>query len=267
MLKDQIYCCIMKVYSQLSSRRAKCLYNQAEESEYINHSPHFNVVSKTLNKPEITPLLYDLVRYSAKPIAGIETDFAIDSSGFRCSTFGEYCNYTHGTAKTHNWLKVHICTGVKTNIIADVVITDEHGADSPQFKRLVQRTAENFQVKKVVADAAYSSSLNHEIVDRLGATAYIPFKKNATGESKDSKLWTHAFHYFQLRREEFLEQYHKRSNAETTFSAIKAKFGETIKSKNRTAQVNEMLCKIIAYNITVLIHSMYDFGISLNYLM
>lgn len=31
---------------------------------------------------------------------------------------------------------------------------------------------------------------------------------------------------------------------------------ETIKSRNRIAQKNEMLCKIIAYNITVLIREM-----------
>ncbi len=259
-IRDIIFCSILKVYSQLSSRRAQCLFKQAVEDNHISKNIHYNAISRTLLKKEITPLLYDLVRYSARPLASVETDFAIDSSGFRCSTFGEYCNYAHGTAKTHNWLKVHICTGVKTNIIADVVITDEHGADSPQFKKLVQRTADNFQVKKIVADAAYSSSLNHEIVDRLGAKAYIPFKKNATGESKDSKIWTHAYHYFQLKREEFLEHYHKRSNAETTFSAIKAKFGETIKSKNRTAQINEMLCKIIAYNITVVIREMIEFG-------
>lgn len=50
-------------------------------------------------------------------------------------------------------------------------------------------------------------------------------------------------------------------NAESTFSAIKNKFGETIKSRNRIAQENEMLCKIIAYNLTVLICAMFDLKI------
>lgn len=265
-LRDLVFCCVMKVYSQLSSRRSQCLFKQAAENFEISENIHYNAISRTLLKKEITPLLYDLVRYSAQPLASIETDFAVDSSGFRCSSFGEYCSYAHGIAKTHNWLKVHICTGVKTNIVADVVITREHRADSPQFKRLVQRTAENFNVKKVMADAAYSSSMNHELVHRLGATAYIPFKKNATGESKDSKIWKHAFHYFQLHQDEFYENYHKRSNAETTFAAIKKKFGETIKSKKRTAQINEMLCKIIAYNITVVIREMMEFGFNLDHM-
>jgi len=59
-----------------------------------------------------------------------------------------------------------------------------------------------------------------------------------------------------MNKDEFLDHYHKRSNAEATFAAIKKKFGESIKSKNRVAQENELLCKIIAYNITVLIHEM-----------
>jgi hypothetical protein len=38
----------------------------------------------------------------------------------------------------------------------------------------------------------------------------------------------------------------KRSDIEVTNAAIKRKFGETLKSKNPTAQVNELLAKIIA---------------------
>lgn len=55
--------------------------------------------------------------------------------------------------------------------------------------------------------------------------------------------------------------YHKLSNIEATNAAIKRKFGETLKSKNPTAQVNELLAKIIAYNLTVVIHGMYENGI------
>jgi len=45
---------------------------------------------------------------------------------------------------------------------------------------------------------------------------------------------------------------------ETTFGAIKQKFGESLKSKKRVSQVNQLLCKAIAYNITVLIHEMFE---------
>jgi transposase/predicted nucleic acid-binding Zn finger protein len=262
-LADQIFCCIMKEYSQLSSRRAKHLYNEAVQRQQISCNPHFNVVTRTLNKKEMAPLLHRLVQLSAQPLASIEADFAIDSSGFRCSSFGAYCEYMHNEKRMHNWLKAHICTGVYTNVVTDIVITDENAGDSPQFKKLIRNTAKNFPIGEVCADMAYSSRKNYEIVGQYGGTAYIPFKKNATGGSRGSPLWKRAYHYFQLHKDEFMEHYHKRSNVESTFSAIKKKFGETIKSKNRVAQENELLCKIIAYNLTVLIHEMIELdGIS-----
>jgi hypothetical protein len=95
---------------------------------------------------------------------------------------------------------------------------------------------------------------------------YIPFKKNAFGSARGSSMWKKMYHYFQLNRDEFLKHYHKRSNIESTNAAIKRKFGETLKSKNRIAQENELLAKIIAYNLTVVIHEMYENGIDPEFL-
>jgi transposase len=261
-LRDLIFCSILKTYSKKSSRTAHHLYNEAFRKQYISYSPHANAIPKTLLRPEITPILYDLVHLTALPFADIDNNFAVDSSGFSCSSFGAYCEHAHGTKRMHNWLKVHICTGIRSNIISDVIITDEYQADSPQFKKLLLNTSKFFNINEVSADLAYSSRKNLEIVDKLGGTPYIPFKKNATGKARGSALWNKTFHYFQLHREEFDNYYHKRSNAEATFHAIKRKLGENLQSKNRVAQENEMLCKIISYNITVLIRSMVKMGIT-----
>src|SRR3989338_8458190 len=122
-------------------------------------------------------------------------------------------------------------------------------------------TQGGFIMNEVSADKAYSSRDNYAAVRDVGGQAYIPFKNNATGKQKGSPLWRKMFLYFQLNQEEFYEHYHKRSNVETTFSAVKKKFGETLKSKNPKAQENELLCKLIAYNITVLIQEMHELGI------
>lgn len=69
------------------------------------------------------------------------------------------------------------------------------------------------------------------------------------------------YHYYHYRRDEFLARYHRRSNAESTFAAIKAKFGERIRSETEAAQINEMLLKILCHNICVVIQSTYELGI------
>ena len=43
---------------------------------------------------------------------------------------------------------------------------------------------------------------------------------------------------------------------------IKKKFGETLKSKTWTSQVNELLCKVICHNICILIAELDAFDIN-----
>jgi transposase len=261
-LKEEMFCAIQKVYSQLSSRRAYSLYRNAEERGQIAKLPNFNAINKLLNKEEITPLLHRLLAISALPLSGVETTFAPDSSGFRTSQFNQYGVEKYGTKKAHKWVKAHIFVGTKTNVVVSARITDEDGADSPQYEPMVLEAHNNgFEIKEIDADMAYSSRANYNLADEIGAIAFIPFKSNATGRSGGSPVWYKMFHYFQMNRDEFMEHYHKRSNAESTFMMIKAKFGDKLKSKNWIAQVNELLCKLIAHNIVVLIHEMHELKI------
>jgi len=265
-IHETLFCAIQKFYSQLSSRRAHGLCQNATERGQIEHAPNFNQPSILFRNPEMTPILQELVTLSALPVAGIEVDFAGDSTGFRTTQFSAYNGMKHGQKKEHQWVKAHLCAGVKTIIVAAVAIPDSNGGDSSQFGPLVRKTSEGFTINEVSADLAYSSRLNLQLVANEGGKANIPFKKNATGKSRGSMLWSKMYHYFQLNRDDFMEHYHKRSNIEATNAAIKRKFGETLKSKNPTAQVNELLAKFIAYNLTVVIHEMYENGIQLEFL-
>ena len=96
-----------------------------------------------------------------------------------------------------------------------------------------------------------------------GAVPYIPFKSNSVPDSRGSygaksELWTRMYHFYALNRAEFLEHYHKRSN---TFHMIKAKFGQRLRSKTLTAQINEALCKVLCHNLCVVIQSVRELGI------
>ncbi|MCK4416500.1 MAG: hypothetical protein KAU84_05030 [Thermoplasmatales archaeon] len=56
----------------------------------------------------------------------------------------------------------------------------------------------------------------------------ICFKETVNGRIYEMReggaLWRKTFHYFQLHKEEFMDHYHKRSNAETVFAMMKRKF-------------------------------------------
>src|SRR6202022_2628564 len=160
----------------------------------------------------------------------------------------------------HDWVKAHAICGAKTNIVTAVEIGERDANDSPFFKALVEKTAENFVVKEVPADKAYLSHDNLALVEKLGGTAYVPFKSNsAQGEA--GSLWERMYFYFQFQRETFLKHYHQRSNAESTFSMVKAKFRDHVRSKMDVAMKNEVLCKFLCHNICCLHQSQCELGI------
>ncbi len=112
---------------------------------------------------------------------------------------------------------------------------------------------------------------NFDYAAQNGMDIFIPFKSHHSGirysGKRFSTAWTNAFHYFNLHRAEFIQNYGKRSNIEAAFGALKAKFGGTLKSKTFSAQKNEALCKVICHNISCLIHSMNEFGITPEFLL
>ena len=154
------------------------------------------------------------------------------------------------------WLKAHVMTGVKTNVISSVTISEGDSNDAPYFPKLVRKTAERFSVSEVSADKAY---LNLGVVENVHATPYIPFKSNSG--SSGSAAWERMWHLYALKRESFLRHYHQRSNVEATFSAVKRKFGECVRSRLPAAQFNEVLLKCLCHNLSMLVHSIHELGI------
>jgi len=77
-----------------------------------------------------------------------------------------------------------------------------------------------------------------------------------------SELWSRMYHFYALNRAEFLQHYHKRSNVETTFHMIKSKFGQRLRSRTLTAQINEALCMVLCHNLCVVIQSMHELNIT-----
>ena len=118
---------------------------------------------------------------------------------------------------------------------------------------------------KVTADKAYSSRPNVELVASVGAEPYIPFRANSKEVSRwapDAPAWRKLFHLYNYRRDEFLLHYHARSNAESTFSSMKRVFGDTLRSRTDVTRVNELLLKVIAYNIVCVVHSIFELGVT-----
>ncbi len=268
-LSDMLYGMGLKVYSTLSTRRAMSGIRDAVADGRMGKEPSFSTPIRYFEREDVTPVLRQLIQASALPFRGVEVDFAIDSSGFATTAYNRWFEHKWGhveSKKAVKWAKLHIMCGVQSNIITVADATASMSADSPYLADFVRITAENFPVRDVSADMAYSSRKNLHAVANVGGTPYIPFKTGAVAKPKGWReadpLWAQMFHHFTLRQADFNRHYHLRSNVETCFHMIKAKFGDKLRAKSDTAMVNEVLVKVVCHNICVLIRAMYALGIT-----
>src|SRR5579875_312990 len=155
---DMAFAAISKVYAGLSARRFDTDVREAAAKGLTDVAPHYNSVLAYLADPEMTPALEQLVTLSALPLAGVEQDFAMDSTGFSTCNYVRWFDHKWGREqKRQDWVKLHATTGVLTNVITTAVVTPHVGegtSDSKQFPALLAGTAQHFTMREVSADKA-----------------------------------------------------------------------------------------------------------------
>ena len=128
----------------------------AHSKGYLSRVPHFNSICNYLENPELTPILYSLITETSLPLKSVEVDFAADSSGFTTSRFVRWFDHKYGTVRQqHEWVKVHLMCGVRTNIVTAVEIRDKDASDTKLLPDLVDTTAKNFTISEISADKGY----------------------------------------------------------------------------------------------------------------
>jgi hypothetical protein len=260
-LRDAAFAAIMKVYTTLPCRLAEFDLHEAAARGHLGSVGHYNFVQVFLRQPSTTPLLESLIEASAVPLRVIEDgQYAVDSTGFSTVYYDRWFEQKHGKLHAqHPWVKLHVMAGTATHGITSARVTPE--GDAPQLPELLRRTRRYFDVRELSADKAYSSVHNHDVLEEAGVAAYIPFKDNAVINPR-AEAWSRNLCEFLLHQERFLPHYHRRSNVETVFAMIKAKFGGSVLSRSPVAQVNEVLAKCVAHNLCCVVKAIFTAGLA-----
>jgi SWIM zinc finger len=142
---DMAFAAVSKIYGGMSARRSDSDVREAASKGLTSQDPHFNSVLRYLRSPEMTPILRSLVELSALPLKAVETDFAADATGFSTCRFVRWYDHKWGSegdaksAKKREWVKLHAMTGVRTNIVTAVEITDGAATTPSTFARCSPR--------------------------------------------------------------------------------------------------------------------------------
>src|SRR5207302_170549 len=132
-----VFSAVFKVYSTFSGRRFTSDLCQAAADGHISRCPHYNSIFNYLESPELTPILLALIQETSRPLASVESDFAVDSTGICSNRFVQWFNVKHGRQiDNHDWVKLHLCCGVQTNIVTAVDIGERNDGDAPKLPGL-----------------------------------------------------------------------------------------------------------------------------------
>lgn len=248
-IQDLIYAAVTKVALQLSSRRGQGVINSESIGAY-----NYDATQKFLRSPESREILRNILKASARPLKELEDTFSVDSSGFNTRTYlTSWKDEKYGTKPKRTFVKCHIICGNRTNVVADAIVTESNVADTKEFIPLVNSIKGEFEMKRVLADSGYLSRANYGIFDEMPNTdAIIMFKSNSE-DYENCPTWHNAYTMFKYEKNKYYREYFKRRNVESAFGSIKDKYGETLKAAKFPAQESELYCKLIAYNISVLV--------------
>lgn len=260
-IRDAMFAAIFKVNSNNSARRVMPWVRDAKDRGFLGELPSYNSTIRFISQEWLTPLLEELIAQSVRPIRALETDFAVDSTGFGTRTYYKHRIKKRNVEIDHeDHIKLHACVGIVSHAIVAAKVTTRNVNDSPLFPPLFETTAKQFTIREVSADKGYLSDGNVSLVHDRGAKAYILFKRNSREQEKEG-AWNDQFRLYKNDPETYLAHYHRRSNVEAVFSALKRRYTDFMRNKAFISQKNELLLKVIAYNLSIVTQLSIEHGL------
>ena len=262
-IRDIIICLSLKIYYKTSFRDIIGELKQHKKELGLEKVPHFNTLRRYMVDPRITVMLGILLVFLIQPIAALETVFASDATGFGTSRKSEYFTVVVNShakkdaknkkllqkKKRKDFVKLHVTIGTVSQMVVCAVSTIGKKREPTQFESMVKMVSSVFKIKEWLGDAGYLSRKACNLVSKQHGIPFFWPKSNSTAKSRGSYAWSDMITMFKNSLEVFKKHYHQRSKVESVFSSIKAYFGSTVSSRSIEGQLNELLFKVLAYNL------------------
>jgi hypothetical protein len=195
------------------------------------------------------------IAIAVDPAARGPVDVVVDSSGVKVYGEGEWRVRCYGVQRRRTWRKLHLAVDPQTQEIVAQVLTTKHVGDAGQVAPLLNQIES--PVHKFYADGAYDHRHVFRTLAQQQIQPVIALRKNAAiqqhGNSASPRLprdeCIRQIRRYGRREWKRRAGYHRRSLAETAFSRLKRRFGDTFKNRRLDHQATEVAlrCKLLNY--------------------
>jgi transposase len=213
----------MAQYFALPNRVAQGYMLLFREKLRLKTAFSYKTIERSYGNPSVRDILDEVFELTQLPIRDLEQEFGPDASGLATSNKQNYENDRQKNQTQQGYDKVLVMVGLKYKLFAAFKYADSPvDNESPYFEELLAKTAKRYaRVGLVAGDAAYLSRHNCNLVAALGGVARFYPKKGTTLRQKGSPAWRKMLEELTADPQKWLEDYHKRSNVEGSFSILK----------------------------------------------
>lgn len=184
---------------------------------------------------------------------GTDWTIAVDSTGIKVTDRGEWMREKWHVHR--GWIKVHMAVEVGSGSIVGIQVTDESAKDAPYLPGLVEQASRLLpgRIDKVLADGGYDTYDNFDFLVQRGIEPVIKVRKDASTRCRG-----HSFarpmtvrERNALGEEEWKRRhgYNMRWKTETTFSAVKRRIGESVRSRRPDLALREAKMMFVQYSV------------------
>jgi hypothetical protein len=179
----------------------------------------------------------------------------LDGTGLKVYGEGEWKVRQHGYSKRRTWLKLHLAVDPETHEARAAVVSDPGVTDEEAVPALLGRVED--PISGAGADGAYGRRTVYEELDRRGARAVIPPRRDAKIRRHGNSSGPRPARGEDLRRIRQVGRaarkeesgYHRRSLGETAASRLKTTFGSGVSSRKGEQRATEVGVRCRALNL------------------
>lgn len=204
-------------------------------------APHYSTLSRRAASLEVR-----LERLSRGPL-----HLAVDSTGVKLYSEGEWKVRLHGKEKRRTWRKLHLLIDHTTQEALACSMSEQYVLDRRELAGLL-RGVEG-EVVELLGDGAYDFQDCYRAIHERGARAVIPPQRRARVRSGPEFGDRNAavLRSREVGRDEWKKEagYHRRSLAETAMMRFKTIFSDKLKAREWRRQETELRVRCAALNM------------------
>jgi len=220
------------------------LMSDIKEKLDLDKIPHFTTLQKFVSR--IPSFLFNLILSRILMLFYLHGEkvsiAAIDATGFTSSYASHY--YSRRTGKLRrSFLKTSISVDTRKKVILGWKISQKTDHEIKHANALIRQSSKIRKSECYVMDKGYDSEKIHTLIrEEIKADSIIPLRQRKRKKIKGKYRKQLHLSFDKIK-------YNQRNIAETTFSVVKRKFGETLRARKFRNQAKEIKIKLIVYNI------------------